>query len=636
MPSSRIESPLLRRTEPLRTALIAVAFWVLAVMALTSLRHLHLWGMPQVMGVVARATMACVVILVGLVGIRCLFVWRKSGVGDSVLSTLGGTPGVLLLGAVGSYLAIGVAGMDEAGWRGDTAGSVRYAVLCFGVLLAAVVGGRAMLERTGADRLLHGVLVVLIASCAIVLASPVLRDHGILAPYRIPFRLTGAFSGPNDAGLVGCMTAALAAALLTNGGPRTLGWLGLAAGVAASLGSASRAALAILVAVALVFLSINVRGRPKVLVAWAAAVLVGVGASAGVVFLSGGPSEWSVLRTLPVATQEGSLFREPSTSGLGADRAVLLATRDVLAGDARLNWSQELPIESWQGVAVGGSPERVTGLELYRAGLTGCIPPEYWQLSRLVNLNLGANRLVGTIPPPLGRLGRLVSLRLDRNRLTGPVPPALGKLTRLEMLSLGGNDLTGPIPPELGDLLKRPLPAGVGRDRQASLRVAGNDIDGVVASEHGPAQSWGIDERFNGVLADDRLLLWRLGLEEAMEAPLFGQGFGALKRLEGAPLTHSCVLPDPHNLYITLLGEAGIVPLLLFLSALVLLLRAQWAAPGSPARDAALAWVTVIALYSMTMSDTLGFGAYVFLAGLSVAIGAGAAPATDALRRHDR
>ena len=147
----RHPASLLRRTESLQTALIAVAFWALAIIVLTSLRTLHLWGMPQVASVIARATMACVVILVGLVGIRCLFAWRKSGSSVPVLSALGGMPGVLLFGAVASYLAIGVAVMDEASWQPGTAEGLKYAVLCFGVLVAAAIGGRAELE--GLDNL---------------------------------------------------------------------------------------------------------------------------------------------------------------------------------------------------------------------------------------------------------------------------------------------------------------------------------------------------------------------------------------------------------------------------------------------------------------------------------------------------
>ena len=85
----------------------------------------------------------------------------------------------------------------------DMAGKLRNHVLFLGVFAAAAVGGRAMLEQIGTERLLKGVLAVLIASCTIILASPVLRDLGILAPYRIPFRLTGAFDDPNDARLGG-------------------------------------------------------------------------------------------------------------------------------------------------------------------------------------------------------------------------------------------------------------------------------------------------------------------------------------------------------------------------------------------------------------------------------------------------
>ena len=1151
--------------------LIAVAFWALAIIALTSLRYLHLWGMPQVVGVIARATMACVVVLVGLVGIRCLFAWWKSGSSAPVLSALGGMPGVLLFGAVASYLAIGVAVMDEASWQPGTAERLKYAVLCFGVLVATAIGGRAVLERAGVGRLLQGVLVVLIASCAIILASPVLRDLGILAPYRIPFRMTGVFSNPNDPGLVACMTAALASAFLTNGGPRALGWLGLVVGVAAGLGIASRTAVVVLGAMAVLFLLLNVRGRPRGFVlAVAGTALAGTAAFAGVMFFSGGPSEWSSLRfvspgahevfcdpsptdspgadctvllaardvlagdmalnwnrtvpvnrwrgvtvdgpegrvtkldlaglglngripsglghldrlvslslrrnrftgrippelgnlvslrylnlsfnaltgtippelakletleelwlknnrltgPVPVALGEldlsvlrlsgndfdsipskaygvpdhdlartrlclpptspalfgdctvllaardvlagdaplnwnaelpigswqgvtvggvpervtaldlsstglngrippelgrldglvslsltgniltgpvppelgrlvdlrqlsldrnaltgaipaelGQLFRlrglwlrenrltgpvppalfevpehdlgnlvfcapPPRTSPalfgdctallaakgvlagdaplnwnaarpmgawqgvtlggpeggvialelpqtglngrvpaalgnlarlralvldgnaltgtippelgkladlevlglasnaltgavpaelaklsnlrdlwlsgnrltgslppelhaladkeasclaapadnpwLHADCALLLANRDILAGDVQLNWSEDVPIDFWQGVTIGGSPQRVTRLGLWRSGLNGRIPPELGRLNRLAYLDLSFNRLTGGIPPELGALDRLVSLRLNRNRLTGPVPPELGELTGLEILVLSFNALSGPIPPELGELshlrflwldgnrLTGPIPPELGRltrldtlsldgnrltgpippeiaglanlgnlwlaDNRLtgsippelagieglSLAVAGNDFDGCMPWELHDLRSYDIDDSFVcAALAWDRLLLWRLGFRKAMEAPVFGHGLGALKHLDGAPITHSGVLPDPHNLYITLLGEAGIVPLLLFLSAIVLLLRAQWGAPQSPARDATVAWVIVIALYNMTFSDLLGLKAFMFLAGLSVAIGVG-------------
>ena len=786
----RHPASLLHRTEPLRTALIAAAFWTLAVIALTNLRYVHLGGLPQVEGIVARVTMACCVLLLGIVGARCVMAWRKSGSLAPVRRTLGGTPGMLLFGAVASYLAIGasVSGV-EAIREPDTAGFLKYHVLHLGVLAAAAVGGRAVLEGTGAERLLRGVLVLLIVSCAVILASPVLRDLGILPPYKIPFRLTGAFD-PNEAGLTACMTAALAAALLTNGGPRALGWLGLAAGGAASMATASRTALALLGAVAVVFLLINVRSKPRSFVlAWAATGLVGIAGFAGVVGFSGGFSEWSRLRSAPDFVHEGSLFCDPSPPGNpGADCAVLLATRDLLAGDMalNLNWNKAVSVNSWQGVTVG--PEgRVTGLDLAGLGLNGRIPSDLGRLDRLVSLSLQRNRLSGRIPPELGDLaslerlnlsynaliggippelaklenleelwlkynrltgpvpaalgelhpsvlrlsgndfdavppeptagaahdpadtrlctppptsparfddcavllavkdsldgnaslnwraavpvglwqgvtigreghvvaldlrdmnltGRLPAelgelshlhvLRLDGNRLTGPIPPELGNLTRLTMLSLDGNRLTGPIPPALANLsnlgqlwlannrLTGSIPPELAGIERLSLAVAGNDFHGCLPWVLDRLSRHDIkDTLICTFLGNARLRIWRLGFEKAMEAPVFGHGYRALVFMDGAPIGHAGNPVSPHNQYLLLLGEAGIVPLLLFVSALVLLLRAQWGAPKSLARDATVAWVIVIALYGVTQPFALTFSAYMFLAGLSVATG---------------
>ena len=787
----RHPASLLRRSEPLRTALIAAAFWTLAAVALASLRYVHLGGMPQVEVVVARATMACCVFLLGLVGARCVIAWRTGGSLAAIRRMLGGTPGMLLFGAVASYLAIGASVLGvEAIREPETAGLLKYRLLLLGVLAAAAAGGHAVLERTGAERLLRGVLVLLIVSCAVILASPILRDLGILRPYKVPFRLNGAFLDPNEAGLAACMTMALAAALLTNGGPRALGWLGLASGAAASLATASRTALVAVGALAVVFLLINVRSKPRTFVlAWAATGLAGMAAFAGVVGFFGGFSEWSRLRTTAEIAHEGRLFCDPSPAGdPGADCAVLLATRDLLAGDVvTLNWRRVVSVNSWQGVTAG--PEgRITGLDLAGLGLNGRIPSDLGRLDRLASLSLQRNRLSGPIPPELGALtslerlnlsynaltggippelaklenleelwlkhnrltgvvpaalgeldlsvlrlsgndfdsvppeltavadhdlgnmrfstpspptsparfddgavllavketlagdaslnwhaavpvrlwqgvtigreGRVVALdlrdmnlagrlpaelselshlhvlRLDRNRLTGAIPPELGNLSRLTMLSLDGNRLSGPIPPALANLsnlgqlwladnrLTGSIPSELAGIERLFLAVAGNDFDGCMP--------WVLHRLFRhdvpdslicSALGQDKGLLWRLGLEKAMERPVLGHGLGALKYMDGAPIGHHGRPTGPHNLYLILLGEAGIVPLLLFVSAIVLLLHAQWSAPKSIARDVTVAWVVVIALYCMAIGHLLDVGAFMFLAGLSVATG---------------
>ena len=86
------------------------------------------------------------------------------------------------------------------------------------------------------------------------------------------------------------------------------------------------------------------------------------------------------------------------------DCETLLTVRDILAGEASLNWSAGIPIMEWKGVTVDGDPLRVVGLSLVRSGLTGEIPAELGALASLRWLMLGSNRLTGKIPEALGRL----------------------------------------------------------------------------------------------------------------------------------------------------------------------------------------------------------------------------------------
>ena len=466
---SRIES-FLHRSDPLRIALTAIAFWTLAALVLTNLRGLYLWGLPQAEVLAARATMASCAVLLSLFGIWCVSARVQSGSLAPVRRTLGGTPGLLLFASVASYLSIGAAVLDVDDMEPDMAGNMRYYVLQFGVFIAAAVGSRALLERTGAQRLLQGLLVVLTVSCAIILASPVLRDLGVLAPYRLPFRLSGAFVDPNEAGLPACMTVALAATLLTHGGSRKLGWLGLAAGIAASLATASRTALVVLGVLMVVFVAINLRSKPSTFVPVLASTLLGIAGFVGVAFISGGLIEWSSLRSSPAATQDAGPSCDPSpTHSASADCAVLLAVKDTLAGEVALNWSPAVPLNIWRGVTMDGTDGRVTELKLPDLGLNGRIPPELGRLDRLVTLALQRNRLTGSIPPELGNLASLQKLNLHYNNLTGTIPPELARLPQLRQLSLKHNRLAGPVPAALGDL------------ELQVLRLAGNDIDSVPA-----------------------------------------------------------------------------------------------------------------------------------------------------------
>ncbi|MCY4584267.1 MAG: ATP-binding cassette domain-containing protein, partial [Chloroflexi bacterium] len=141
-----------------------------------------------------------------------------------------------------------------------------------------------------------------------------------------------------------------------------------------------------------------------------------------------------------------------TNSGLNYDSETLLAVKDGLAGNSDLNWSSDIPITSWDGVTVGGSPKRVTRLILRESGLRGTIRPELGGLSELTHLDLRRNLLNGEIPEELGQLSKLVVLDLHGNRLEGSIPRKLGHLPELKILNAHSNRLNGPIPSELGQV----------------------------------------------------------------------------------------------------------------------------------------------------------------------------------------
>lgn len=199
------------------------------------------------------------------------------------------------------------------------------------------------------------------------------------------------------------------------------------------------------------------------------------------------------------ACANGVAVPDPEANlGLVGDCALLLEAHDILVGDgAPLGWSADTPMRDWRGIAVEGSPPRVTDVALVGYGidlrgrvpsvlaglshlreiwissaLTGSIPPELGQLRNLQDLWLYGNQLTGPIPPELGSILALYDLRLGGNRLTGAIPPELGRLENLGYLQLDANQLTGGIPPELGALT-----------RLWSLELDGNQLTGAIPPE---------------------------------------------------------------------------------------------------------------------------------------------------------
>ncbi|CAN1744604.1 Probable LRR receptor-like serine/threonine-protein kinase At3g47570 [Linum perenne] len=97
-----------------------------------------------------------------------------------------------------------------------------------------------------------------------------------------------------------------------------------------------------------------------------------------------------------------------------------------------------------------GSCKGMTLLYLASNNLSGSIPPEILNLPDLsITLNLSRNSLSGQIPDEVGNLINLGRLDLSNNFLTGRIPANLGRCVRLETLNLMGNMFQGSIPSSL-------------------------------------------------------------------------------------------------------------------------------------------------------------------------------------------
>ena len=131
---------------------------------------------------------------------------------------------------------------------------------------------------------------------------------------------------------------------------------------------------------------------------------------------------------------------------LTRDCMVLLAAKDELRGTGTLNWSVDTAISSWDGVTTGGTPIRVTKVELDNESLTGNIPARMGELSELTHLDLSSNSLTGDIPAELGWLSNLTEIKLSGNSLTGCIPLGLKDVATSDLSSLNLPYCRPPVP----------------------------------------------------------------------------------------------------------------------------------------------------------------------------------------------
>ena len=234
-----------------------------------------------------------------------------------------------------------------------------------------------------------------------------------------------------------------------------------------------------------------------------------------------GDGPWSATVTGTPTTSvcvSGGAVADATNTGLISDCVALLGARDILAGTATLNWATDTSITQWEGVGLGGTPRRVTRLNLNGKDMSGMIPSVLGRLSMLTYLNLRSNDgLTGEIPSELGYLSNLKVLNLHSNTHSGSIPDLSG-MTSLEELYLANNDLTGSIPMWLngmtnmeelwlwGNSLTGTVPNLSGMTSLQKLKLANNMLTGGIpeASTLPPNMTWLIIDRnpFGGTIPD--------------------------------------------------------------------------------------------------------------------------------------
>ena len=529
--------PLLwRRLEPASAPCVVFSFWALAVLVQVKLQG----GViePLVLGTM----LLCCLLMLGFVRLH----WWK----------LIGAPGWLLLASIASYLFIssGVSLATDVELLTKNVARLGFFLL---VTLAATLGGRWLLERILVETLLKWTLVTLTASCAIVLASPLLRHIGVLPEYRLPYRMTGTFTDPNDAGFIACMTAALALAFQSNERQRPLGCLALVLGCAAGLSSVSYTAIFVLGAMLVLFLVVNVRRLGKDLLHTGLTVLCMVGV---VVWLMPGT---------PIAyTEEAWVVDAYDEKRVGGTITVFLVKDKSHRAD-------DSPVNPWRWQRADArhddadAPDDATW-----TNIEGALSPNYTPADE----DRGKFLRAWVSYEKNGTAHRV------QTKVIGPIMSAS---------------------------------AATAADANALVRLLEEPSDTVEAFRGKDDADIGF-----GRARSRRVLLWEIGFNKALESPIVGNGLYQLHNMDGAPIGNQGTPTGVHNVYLMLFGEAGIVPLTLYLLSLLFLMRLLWIVPKSLGRDVVVGWTTVMALYGLSYHHLLTMGAYNFVMAMACATAA--------------
>ena len=89
----------------------------------------------------------------------------------------------------------------------------------------------------------------------------------------------------------------------------------------------------------------------------------------------------SPIASKPADCTNRIVIPNPETyTGLVQQCETLLKLKRTLAGDAKLNWSKDIPMKRWHGVQLDRPGNKLDFLVLHRRGLTGTIPSEIGEL----------------------------------------------------------------------------------------------------------------------------------------------------------------------------------------------------------------------------------------------------------------
>lgn len=209
--------------------LVEAAFWTLGVLCLLNAVDVAAMGFGPPLAVSAVTVVACLPALAALV---------RTGPREVL-----GTPGLLLLSCLVSYVGVGIVVAILSGTEASAMRYVRDVAFSILVVAGAAVGGRVAWRRLGATRLLMRILLILAASCTLMLGSPWLREIIPNPPLEGAYRFFGSFANPNEAAITASFGVVTALALLRRGRFGVLTYGVLLVAIVAVIGTISRAAI---------------------------------------------------------------------------------------------------------------------------------------------------------------------------------------------------------------------------------------------------------------------------------------------------------------------------------------------------------------------------------------------------------